>query len=360
MHLSYLAEHGEVILFANLEHGEPETGPNITFQPFHFRRLPAPWSDLKNLIGLYRLIKNGGFDEVYTISPKGGLLGVLAAKAARVPVRVHFFTGQVWVTKSGVYRELLRVLDRAIGGACTHALIDSPSQREFLERERILPTGKGQVLGIGSIKGVDTKRFRPSADVNEHMRLTHGISASSLVVTFIGRLSREKGVLELVQAFSLLTRTFQKADLVLVGADEGMEGRIRQEIESQGIADKVHLIGLTDRPEKYLAMSDIFCLPSYREGFPVAALEAASSGVPIVASRIYGISDAVIDGETGLLHEPRSVGDISDKIARLAQDPKFRLRLGEAGRKRCLDRFSEETILSEFKAFERSLAEPVA
>jgi glycosyltransferase involved in cell wall biosynthesis len=160
---------------------------------------------------------------------------------------------------------------------------------------------------------------------------------------YLGRLSRDKGVLDLALAFARLAQHHAKACLALVGPDEdGLRRRIEGIVAA--CSDRLHVIDYTDRPEDYMAAADVFCLPSYREGFGQVALEAAAAGLPVIASRIYGIVDALADGETGLLHPPADVEALRAQMQTLLLQPDQRRRLGGAGRSRALKDFSAERV----------------
>jgi glycosyltransferase involved in cell wall biosynthesis len=308
--------------------------------PAPIERQISPWRDLHALWVLYGHFRREGFDIVHSVTPKAGLLGMLAAWLARVPFRVHTFTGQVWATKSGWRRSLLKASDRLVAALTTHVLVDSPSQLAFLEAEGVLPKCKGQVIGKGSICGVDGKRFRPDPVARGELRRSLGIPETAPLLLFLGRLNRDKGVLDLAAAFPAVAMRFPEAHLLLVGPDEEqMFPRIRDLAGSA--ANRVHHVGYTSQPERYMAAADIFCLPSYREGFGQVLVEAAAAGIPAVASGIYGITDAVVEGETGLLHPPRDVLGIEAALAQLMEDPVKRAVMGTQARRRALEEFSQ-------------------
>jgi glycosyltransferase involved in cell wall biosynthesis len=350
-HIAQVARKDDVVLICNLEHGRPEVDQNIAVHSLPIARQPKPLQDLIVLVRLVRLMRRERFDEVYTISPKGGFLGALASWIARVPTRVHFFTGQVWATSSGTKRWIYRTIDRLIGRICTHGLVDSPSQLDFLVAETVISRDKARVLGSGSIRGVDTERFRPDAGTRQTMRQRLGIEADQIVFLFLGRLTVEKGVFELLEAFAEMSDGSARQMLVFAGPDEGCLAPLRALAAEIDEAERVVFLPATDRPQDLLAMADVFCLPSHREGFPMVVLEAASAGVPAVASDIYGTRDAVKDGETGCLHAPLDIGDLARKMTILSEDRDLRERYGASARKRCLEEFSEHHVLSAFAAF---------
>jgi glycosyltransferase involved in cell wall biosynthesis len=349
MPIQALAERGwEVGVVVNTGDGQvvPAVTRVATVHPADHARDIAPLRDLASLWRLWRLLRQERPDVVHSVTPKAGLLAMLAGWLASVPTRMHTFTGQVWVTRTGAMRGLLKTMDRLLAACATRVLVDSPSQRDFLAAEGIAPAARLHVLGEGSICGVDTARFRPDPEARGAVRRQLGIAETAPVILYLGRLHPDKGLAELGNAFAALLRNQPEAHLVLAGPDEGGLALVRAATASPS----VHAVGLTREPERFMAAADIFCLPSYREGFGLSLLEAAAAQVPAVATRIYGITDAVVDGETGLLVAPRDSEGLAAALLRLVQAPQERARMGAAARDRAVRAFSRERLLQEWVA----------
>ncbi len=306
-------------------------------------RAIAPWHDAANLWRLWRLFLRERFDVVHSMTPKAGLLAMVASRLAGVPRRLHTFTGQVWATRTGAMRWLLRNIDRLFAACATEVLADSPSQRELIAAEHVAPRARINVLAQGSVCGVDTRRFSPNAQARSEVRAQLGIEMDAPVLLYVGRLHPEKGLGELAQAFEALTQAGRDVHLVLAGPDEGGLALVQAALRA-GRA-RLHTVGMTQSPERYMAAADMFCMPSYREGFGQSVLEAASAGLPCVASRIHGITDAIEDGTTGLLVPPRTVPPLAAAIEQLLAAPDLRARLGQAARLRACTCFSREVML---------------
>jgi glycosyltransferase involved in cell wall biosynthesis len=309
-------------------------------------------ADTLALFRLWRLFRQSRFDCVHSIMPKAGLLSMLAAAAARVPCRFHTFTGQVWVTRTGVARRFLMLIDRLIATLATGILADSFSQRDFLITNKIVDVGKISVLGNGSIVGVDTFRFAPDPAARLQGRRDLGIGGDDFVLLFVGRLNRDKGVDDLLRAFAEISGDQPDIRLLLVGPDEQAYDLHIANLH-EALRRRIHRVGFTAQPEHFMAISDAICLPSYREGFGSVLIEAAAGGLPAVASRIYGISDAVVDGVTGILHEPGNVPEIVSAMVKLAENKPLRLKMGAAARVRAIECFSQERLTAAFQAFYR-------
>jgi glycosyltransferase involved in cell wall biosynthesis len=287
------------------------------------------------------------------MTPKAGLLAMLASRIAGVPIRIHTFTGQVWATRGGLTRLILKSADRLLAGSATIVLADSQSQLDFLVTERVVPLAKGMVLGSGSVSGVDVGRFKPDDFARLAVRESLQLSSSDLVLLFVGRLTHEKGVIDLVRAFKVLASERDDIWLVFVGPDEG--GRRAIEAVGSRQSSRMRFVKFTSSPERVMAAADVLCLPSYREGFGTVIIEAAAVGIPSVASRIYGVIDAVQEGVTGLLHRPGDVDDLTATLRRVVTDPQLRYRLGEAARERVLAHFSQQRVTAAVMSLYRGL-----
>jgi glycosyltransferase involved in cell wall biosynthesis len=318
-----------------------ELGVSATFIPVSIERKIRPLADMLSLSKILWLLRRERFDMVYSVTPKAGLLAMVSAFFASVPVRIHTFTGQVWATKTGFPRRILRLADTLLAACATHVLVDSSSQREFLLDNRVVTAKKSKVLGRGSISGVDRQRFHPDQEARNRLRLQWGIPSSDVVFVYVGRLNRDKGIPELIQAFEEVLERASRSWLLVVGPDEeDLEGLIHRSSARSRIIRE----GYTSTPEKYMAAADVFVLPSHREGFGSTVIEAAATGIPAIASRVYGLIDAVIDEETGVLHAPGDTDELAEAMVRLASDQNVRQTMGEAAKLRAESDFSKEIV----------------
>lgn len=314
----------------------------------------APLADLRAFLVLWRHFRAERYQLVHTLTPKAGLLGMLAARLAGVPARLHTFQGEVWVTRRGALRWLLRNLDRLVAWLATDLLVVSASEREFLIASGLIPAAKSQVLSHGSIAGVDCERFKPDATARAALRAELGIPADAPVFLFLGRLKRDKGVLDLARAFAALAREDEACHLLIVGPDE--ENLLPEiELSCAACRSRVHIAGLSAVPERYMNATDLLCLPSYREGFPVTVIEAAATGVPAIGARIYGMIDAIAEGETGVLFDAGDIGQLAQCMRTLAGDADQRRRMGQRARERALREFAQTQLTAALLAHYREL-----
>lgn len=278
---------------------------------------------------------------------------MLASWIVGVPVRILTFTGQVWVTKHGIMRSLLIFLDRLSNALATTVLVDGNSQRQFLLSKNIISDSNSYVFRKNSLSGVDPDQFKIDPIYRKKIRHDLKVHNSTIVFIFVGRLCKEKGVIELVKAFSRLNQRFQNTALWFLGPDEE---QLQKDLE-QFVG--VYLIPFSKVPEQYMAAADILCLPSYREGFGSVVIEAAACGIPSIGTKIYGLSDAIVDGETGMLVPARSVSELQAAMQLLIEDKTLRQKMGRAAQARALDKFSQSYLTEQLMLFYKMLLEKV-
>lgn len=308
----------------------------------------TPLRDLRALWRLRKVLSEIRPTIVHSHTPKGGLLGMLAAMLERVPIRVYHMRGLPFVTATGIKRRVLVSSEKLACALAHRVLCNSHSMRGIAIEEGLCPAEKIEVLRSGSGNGVDaTGRFDPDrvpAGAGREVREELGIPLDSEVVGFLGRLVREKGIVELEEAWRRLRSDHMEAHLLLIGPFETQDPLPGRAIERLQEDPRVHLMGLDwDTPRLYAAM-DLVVLPTYREGFPNVPLEAAAMRLPVVATRIPGCVDAVVDGVTGTLVPVRDAVALEHAIRTYLEDPVLRRRHGEAGRERVLEEFRPEAI----------------
>ena len=345
--MEVLAESYELHLVANTTHPQEllEELPIKAVHVFPIERGIRPLHDLRCLIQVIRFFRHGDFDALHSVSPKAGLMAMLGGYFARTPLRTHTFTGQVWANKKGVFRFLLKAIDRLIARCATQVLIDGKSQRQFLVDEGVVDSN-AEVLGKGSICGVSLARFSPNSSIRAKRRKALGLSENEWAFMFLGRLNKDKGVIDLIQAFSELDQTEHTACLFLIGHDE-------EEIQArfQSISNKIHFIPFEKKPEELLQACDTFCLPSYREGFGLSVIEASALEKPIICSDAYGLQDTIVKGETGLRHRVGAVAHLKEQLLWALQHPKEMRAMGKNGRVYVEENFTDEKLLLYWKDF---------
>lgn len=346
-HLRQLAGAFDVTLAANADCSDilGDLVPSVRMVVVPVEREIAPWRDQVALVNLVRLFQRERFDGVLTIAPKAGLLGNIAAFVTGIPYRCHVFQGEVWASRKGFIRSLLRLADTVIARTTSEVLVVSATEREFLIKEGILGEGRSMVLGCGSICGVDTARFAPNRETRARIRAANGIPDAATLVLYLGRLHRDKGVLDLVTAWTRLAGLNPNLHLAIVGPDEDRLVPKISNLVGTAFASRLHIAGLTSEAEAWMAAADILSLPSYREGFGNVVIEAGATEVPVIASRIYGIADAMIENVTGLMHAPGDQQALAKGLDQLIKDPELRAKLGAAGRAMVIENFEQNRIV---------------
>lgn len=351
-HMAALAEKYRVFLCVNLEVYplSDRIDKRVVILHVPLERKISLARDLRALFALIGIFRRMRFDAVHSITPKGGLLAMLASFLCCIPLRHHTFTGQIWATRVGASRAFFKLLDRAIVALASRTFADSESQCRFLEREGVARPGFVTVLGKGSIAGVDAQRFHPSAARRLALRAELAATEASCVFLFVGRLVRDKGVFDLVQAFCDLVGKGISAELWMVGPDE--DGLLPDlQVSAAVVGERIRWLGRTFSPEHYMMAADVLVLPSYREGFGLVIAEAACCGIPALAYRIDGVIDAVMDGRTGVLIEPGDVNQLRAEMESLAVSPATRQAMGECARAHATANFTAPQVISAWADF---------
>ncbi len=324
--------------------------PGVAVEELVIYREPAPVRDLASLFHLFKFFRRTAFDVVITIHPKGGLLGILAAWLARVPTRVHWFTGQIWSTRRGIFRAGLWTFDFIVSHLATDVLADSHSQVRYLEKNRVVRKGKCVVLMHGSISGVDPRKFKQDRKLRSAQRRSMGIAPGDAVFGFLGRLTREKGVFELAEALAGLRQTEKELHIVWIGPDEGGIGsHLARVAEAAGV--RTHFVGQTHNPAQWLSAIDVLVLPSHREGFGTAVIEAGLMGIPSITSDTYGLAESNIPGLTGLNHKVGNVAELTFALELLSRGDLMRARFGRNSILRTREEFNQELVTTAFADF---------
>jgi dTDP-4-amino-4,6-dideoxygalactose transaminase/glycosyltransferase involved in cell wall biosynthesis len=310
-------------------------------------REPAPLSDAVTLTRLTALLRRIRPQIVHCGTPKASLLGGLAARFAGVPARVMTLHGMRADGLSGRKRSLMLFLERLSCRSAQRIYCVSESLRLRAVELRLAPESKLRVLGAGTANGIDVERFSRSPSLlerSEALRQRLGLPAEAPVVGFVGRLVRDKGVAELIAAYGELKRSFPNLILLLVGPLEDYDG-LDAELRTRITTDPqiVHTGFLEDTAAAYPLMT-LLALPTYREGFPYVPMEAAAMELPVVATRVTGCVDAVVDGVTGTLVPPRDAAALASAVAAYLKDSSLCRRHGQAGRERVGREFRPEPI----------------
>ncbi|MGB6687638.1 MAG: glycosyltransferase family 4 protein [Terracidiphilus sp.] len=313
----------------------------------------APLADFASLARLWWLLLRLRPQMTEFSTPKAGLLGGLAARVAGVPVRIYMLRGLKLDRATGLKRHLLLAAERVAAACAQTVLCNSKSLRDESLALRIAPEAKLKLLGSGSSNGVNTERFSPGPS---EIKSQLGLRRESPVVGFVGRLTRDKGIPELIEAFASILRAEPETHLLLVGwfdaSEDALSPALQANIESHR---RIHLTGYVVDTAPYYRAMDLLVLPTWREGFPNVVLEAAATGIPVVTTECTGSRDSVVPEVTGLLIPPGYPEAIAESVFKLLHDPARRHRMGQAARAWVMEHYSDTRVLGLTAEFYKSL-----
>lgn len=334
--VTVISSPGPLLLRTGIEEG-------VTVLPIPLERGIAPVRDIAALFRLWKALRALRPDVTEFSTPKAGMLGAIAGWLAGVPARVYLLRGLKLETSMGWKRSILLAAER-IAAACSHLVVcNSESLRSKALKLGIADESKLWLLGDGSSKGVDVDRFSAgSTDV----RAKHGIPLFVPLVGYVGRLTKDKGIPELIKGFELVLDVLPSARLLLVGWFDESEDALSKELrELICIHPRIVCTGFTSDTAPYYRAMDVMVLPTWREGFPNVALEAAASGVPVITTLSTGSRDAVVPEVTGLLVPPGYPEAISEAVLSLLRDPNRCYTMGRAARRWVIRNFTDARVL---------------
>jgi glycosyltransferase involved in cell wall biosynthesis len=285
----------------------------------------TPLQDLKCLFQLIKIFKKYKPDIVHTHTPKAGLLGMMAAKLSGVKVRIHTVAGLPLMVETGFRYKLLKFIEKITYYSATHIWPNSNSLLQFIKEKKLTADKKLSVIGKGSSNGINTNRFSKTnleASILENVKATFKYNPANIYLLCIGRLVKDKGIPELVQAFVALQHSHRNLKLILVGDFEEqldpLPAETQYQIKHNG--DIKH-ITWTDHVEYYMSLANYFVFPSHREGFPNVLLQAAAMQLPIICSQIEGNVDIVTHQQTGLIFTKQNIEQLQHQIEYAIANP---------------------------------------
>lgn len=317
----------------------------------------SPLKDLVSLWRLYWLFKKEKPEIVHSITPKAGLLSMLAAKFAGVPIRIHTFTGLIFPSKTGFLQRLLIFMDRLLCSCATHIYPEGQGVKKDLTHYKI--TSKSlKVIANGNVNGIDTTYFskeKVAFQEQESLKKELGISETDFVFVFVGRLVGDKGINELVTAFSQLTT--HNSQLLLVGPLESdldpLHSETLKEIKNN---PNIISVGFQSNVRSYFAIADCLVFPSYREGFPNVVLQAGAMGLPAIVTDINGSNEIIMHGKNGIIIPSQNAIALREAMLKMMTEKAFYNELQQNARKMIVSRYEQKVvwkaILNEYKELE--------
>jgi glycosyltransferase involved in cell wall biosynthesis len=319
--MKYMQQNGFEVVMVSSEGKEWEeviATEGCRHQVIPMTRRLTPFADLRSLWRLYRFIKKERPDIVHSHTPKAGLLGMLAAKFAGVKIRIHTIAGLRFMTSTGFTRKLLVSMERLTGRAATHVWPNSFSLLRYMKENKLADKRKMQVIGLGSSNGIDLSRFSAAAiDTATLQKIKTSVNYNENLVYFlsVGRIVHDKGIDELVHAFTRINEKYGNTRLLLVGEfEDEMDPVSEKTKEILRSHPSIIMTGWSDQVEYYMQFSFALIHASHREGFPNVLLQAGAMLCPIICSHIEGNIDIVDNDQTGLVFNVRDADQLFDKM----------------------------------------------
>ncbi len=350
--LKMLAEEWEVVAVSSpgeeLEKVGTREGVRTVAVPME--RQISPIKDFISLVRLIRLICKEKPHIVHSLTPKAGLLAMMAAWLCRVPVRIHTFTGLVFPTAKGIKQKLLIATDRITCHCATYVNPEGEGVKRDLQRITSKPL---HIIGNGNINGIDLEAFANSEEI---MQQAEKIRLEGVITfCFVGRIVGDKGINELVEAFEELHATYPQTRLLLIGTYEDSDPlttTTMQKIENNSAIENA---GWQQDIRPYLAASDIFVFPSYREGFPNVVLQAGAMGLPAIVTDINGSNEIIKEGVNGTIIKPRDKEQLKNAMVKMLVNKTLRESLATNARRLIAERYEQKDLWNALKTLYHTL-----
>jgi glycosyltransferase involved in cell wall biosynthesis len=293
--------------------------------PLDMTRKITPLQDLRCLVQLVRFFRKEQPHFVHSHTPKAGIIGMLAAYIARVPVRMHTVAGMPLMEATGFKRRILNLVERITYFCATRVYPNSKGLQDFIIQSTFCKATKLKVLGSGSSNGIDTSYFDPdqvSENQKETLKKELHIKSTDYVYCFVGRLVKDKGIDELIQAFAAISDKNKAAKLILVGHTEAdLDPLLPETLRSLEFNENIIEVGFQNDVRPYLSIAHVFTFPSYREGFPNVVLQANAMGIPCIVSDINGCNEIISSGDNGLIIPSKNSSILQEKMELISTDP---------------------------------------
>lgn len=290
-----------------------------------------PWKDFISLMKLIRVMRREKPDMVHSMTPKAGLLCMIASWLVGVPVRLHTFTGLVWPTATGFSRRLLMMTDRITCACATHIVPEGEGVKQDLQR--CITKKPMRVLGYGNVRGVDLEYWK---------RKDCRVKRDSLTFVFVGRIVRDKGVNEMVSAFVKLNKIYQNTRLLLVGPyEENLAPVLPETKRLIDTCERIEAVGSQKDVRPFYEQSDVLVFPSYREGFPNVVIEAGAMELPSIVTDINGSREIIENGKNGVIVPPRDEYALFDAMKWMVEHPDERNKMAENARPMVASRYEQ-------------------
>ena len=331
---------------------EVRENEGIVMEAINMSRKITPFQDLKSLWEMWNFLRKEKPQIVHTHTPKAGIIGMLAARLAGVPHRLHTVAGLPLMEATGIKRKILNFVEKLTYSSATRVYPNSKGLYDFILQNNFTQSNKLKIIANGSSNGINTTFFSP-AQVSEiekvALREKLNIQPDDFVFVFVGRIVSDKGINELIKAFSQLQTAENNEQigikLLLVGGLESDLDPLNPETLAEINQNKdIISVGFQQDVRPFFAISDALAFPSYREGFPNVVMQAGAMGLPSIASDINGCNEIIVEGENGLIIPSKNVEKLKEKMLTLARDKNLYIKLKENSRRMIENRYEQSVV----------------
>ena len=331
---------------------EVRENEGIVMEAINMSRKITPFQDLKSLWEMWNFLRKEKPQIVHTHTPKAGIIGMLAARLAGVPHRLHTVAGLPLMEATGIKRKILNFVEKLTYSSATRVYPNSKGLYDFILQNNFTQSNKLKIIANGSSNGINTAFFSP-AQVSEiekvALREKLNIQPDDFVFVFVGRIVSDKGINELIKAFSQLqtaeNNELTGIKLLLVGGLESDLDPLNPETLAEINQNKdIISVGFQQDVRPFFAIADALAFPSYREGFPNVVMQAGAMGLPSIVSDINGCNEIIVEGENGLIIPPKNVEKLKEKMLTLARDKNLYTKLKENSRRMIESRYEQSVV----------------
>ena len=331
---------------------EVRENEGIVMEAINMSRKITPFQDLKSLWKMWNFLRKEKPQIVHTHTPKAGIIGMLAARLAGVPHRLHTVAGLPLMEATGIKRKILNFVEKLTYSSATRVYPNSKGLYNFILQNNFTQSNKLKIIANGSSNGINTTFFSP-AQVSEiekvALREKLNIQPDDFVFVFVGRIVSDKGINELIKAFSELqtakNNELTGIKLLLVGGLESDLDPLNPETLAEINQNRdIISVGFQQDVRPFFAISDALAFPSYREGFPNVVMQAGAMGLPSIVSDINGCNEIIVEGKNGLIIPPKNVEKLKEKMLTLAKDKNLYTKLKGNSRRMIENRYEQSVV----------------
>lgn len=351
----YLNNHFDFVMASGVS---DQTDTDYGLLPYKYYKIPLirsihPLKDIKAIYVLYKILKKEKPDIIHSHTPKAGLVAMLAGWFAKVPIRFHSVAGMPLETTKGIKKDILMLVEKTTYACSSQVIPNSYGMKKFLESKKLVARHKIKLLANGGSLGIDIDYFKRSEAIEyeaKNLRERINIKKGDIVCCFVGRITKQKGVPELLEAFAEIFDKHSNVKLFLLGRmEKHLDALPKQYLKAIQTHPQIFYFGYQRDIRPYMALTDIFVFPSHREGLPNVVLQAAAMDLPSVVTDISGSNEIVQDGINGKIVPVRDKNALKNAVLFCVNNPKERIQMSEQARKMVMEKYNKKIVLESLK-----------